>query len=374
MNNKLKQFVVFGITSVVALVICLGVLVVTVNNLYGNTGEAEIKNIINKTELDSTEDVLADYINTLILKTNERFVKTKTYTEVSVSGLKVLSPSEKRSNDEAIFNFAKDKILPAIDSYYEDDFEGTFEKDNSKKLDIAVDQTILNNASFSIGQVDENGESVFDDEGNLVDNEFYYLTYDVVGEKVLGSKNHSEMFSVKEDLFAKEMFIDTVKENCMIDAFEATPDSFTIKAKVNRENDEIQYINVIRSYSVTMDAKFVKDAEVFGDKEISFVYTVTDTYEYSYAGISFVEDEVAIGVDEEYMLNVNAVIDDDSVYTVEFTSSDENIASVDEMGYVKFLIDSQNPVTIAVKLNYLGETFTDTCVVTASEEGGVVNE
>ena len=189
------------------------------------------------------------------------------------------------------------------------------------------------------------------------------------------SKKISEVFSAEDDLSAKRQFIEAVRDDCKIESLEAKPDSFIIKAKVNRANDEIQYINVIRKYIVNLDAEFINNAEFFGRKEISFIYTVTDTYEYSYAGISFVEDEVTIECDEEYMLNVNAIIDDDSDYTVEFSSSDENIATIDEMGYVEVLKNSNEPVTITVKLNYLGETFTDTCIVNVSEEKvGVLNE
>ena len=58
----------------------------------------------------------------------------------------------------------------------------------------------------------------------------------------------------------------------------------------------------------------------------------------------------------------------DSEYSVEFSSSDEDVAFVDEMGYVKGLKNCDVPTIITVKLNYLGETFTDTCVVNVSEE------
>ncbi len=368
MNNKIKQFIVFGVCSVVALALCLGVLVVTVNNSDSETNATENKRIISKTELNSSEDTLVEYINKLVFETNDRFVKTKTYTDVSVSGIKVLNSSEKQDKDEALLNFAKDRMLSAIDSYYAEDFEGSFEKDNSKKLTLILNEKALKNAVFSIGQVDENGESVFDDEGNLVDNEYYYLIYNVDFENQAFNKKISKMFSVEDDISAKEKFIEAVKDNCRIDNFSAKPDSFIIKAKVNRTNDEIQYINVIRKYAITFDAKFINDAELFGEKEITLIYSVTDTYEYSYAGISFVEDEITLGFDEEQMLNVVAVIDNDSEYTVEFSSSDENIVSVDEMGYVKALKNSDVPVTITVKLSYLGETFTDVCVVNVSEE------
>ncbi len=375
MNSKIKQFIAFGACSVVALVLCIGVLIATVNNLGDDTNVTENKTIINKTELDSSKETLVEYINKLVFDTADRFVKTKTYTDISVSDIAVLNSSEAQGKDEALFNFAKDKMLSAIDSFYAEDFEGSFEKVNSKKLALVLNKNLLENADFSIGQVDENGESVFDDEGNLVDSEYYYLTYNIDIENKTYNEKLSEMLSVEDDSSAKEQFIVAVKDNCRIEYFDAKPDSFIIKAKVNRTNDEIQYINVIRRYAVTLNSEFINDAEIFGEKQISFIYTVTDAYEYSYAGISFIEDEITIGIDEEYMLNVNAVIDNDSEYSVEFISSDEDVAVIDEMGYVKILKDSNEPVTVTVKLNYLGETFIDTCIVEVSaEEGGAVNE
>ncbi len=363
MNGKLKQFIAFGVASVVALAVCLVVLVVTVNNLGSDSETTEAKEIVNKTELDSSNETLTEYINKLILKTGGRFVKTKTYTDVSVSDLKVLNASENQNKDEALLKFAKDKMFSAVDGFYSDDLQGSFEKNDSKKLLLVLGKNAVVDADFSIGQVNENGESVFDDEGNLVDSEYYYLTYDIDVKNKSFNKRYYEMLSLNEDLFAKEQFIDAVKDDCKISKFEAKPDSVTIKAKVNRSTDKIEYINVIRDYVITFNAKFINKAEFFGEKYISFIFTATDTYEYSYAGISFVENEVTIEHDEEYMLNVNAVIDDDSEYTVEFISSDENIASVDEMGYVKGLKNCDTPTTITVKLNYLGETFTDTCTV-----------
>ncbi len=368
MNNKIKQFIAFGVCSVVALAVCLGVLVVTVNNLDNSTSAIENKTIISKTELDSSKEILVAYINNLVSKTKGKFIKTKTYTDVSVNDISVSDKFENRNKDEALLDFAKDKILSVIDSYYAEDFEGSFEKEDSKKLALVLNEAIIKNADFSIGQTDENGERIFDDEGNLVDDEFYYLTYHIDTQTKSFNQEVLKILSVENDLSVKKQFIDAVKDNCRINSFFAKPDNFIIKAKVNRANDEIQYINVIKTYEITVSANFINAAEFLGEKEFSFIYTVTDTYEYSYAGISFVENEIIINFDEEKMLNVNAVIDDDSEYTVEFSSSDEDIVSVDEMGYVKCLKKCDVPVTITVKLNYLGETFTDDCIANVSEE------
>ena len=368
MNSKIKQFIAFGVCSVVALALCLGILVITVNNFDSEISETISKQVVSKTELNSSKETLVTYINDIVSDTSGRFVKTKTYTDVSVNDINVLRSAENKENDVSLLNFAKDRMLPVIDNYYAEDFEGTFEKDDSIKLALILNKNSLKNAVFSIGQVDENGESILDDEGNLLDEEYYYLTYEVDIENKSFNKKISEMFSVNADISAKEKFINTVKDDCLINDFDANPENFIIKAKVNRANDEIQYINVIRRYAVKLDAEFINAVKLFGEKEISFIYTITDVYEYSYAGVSFVEDEVDIDQNEEYMLNVSAIIDDDSEYTVEFSSSDENIVSVDEMGYIKALKKCDVPVEITVKLNYLGETFTDTCIVNVCAE------
>ncbi len=368
MNNKIKQFIAFGVCSVVALALCLVVLVVTVNNLDSDSSAVVNKTIINRTELNSSKETLVEYINKIVLRTDDRFVKTKNYTDVSVNDISVLNDAENEDNDEALLNFVKDRMHSTIDSYYAEDFEGCFEKSNSKKPAFILDKNALKNAEFSIGQVDENGESVFDDDGNPVDSEYYFLTYCVDIDNKSYYKKLSEIFSVENDLNAKKQFINDIKDNCKIENFDAKPDSFIIKARVSRENDEIQYINVIRTYNIKFKATFINDAEFFGEKDVSFIYTVTDTYEYSYAGIAFVEDEVTVNINEEQILNVNAIIDNDSDYTVEFLSSDENVAIVDEMGYVKGLKKCDVPATITVKLSYLGEIFTDTCIVNVSED------
>ena len=260
MNYKIKQFIAFGVCSVVALAVCLGVLVVTVNNIDRETASiTENKTIINKTEIDNTKESLTQYINALVLKTSDRFTKTKTYTGIAVEDISVTNSSETKDKDEALLNFAKDRMISIVDGFYAEDFAGAFENDNSKKLSLILDKNMLKNAEFSIGQVDENGKSVFDDEGNLVDNEFYYLTYEVDIENKSNSKKILEIFSAQDDLSAKNQFINAVKDDCLIESFDAKPDSFIIKAKVNRENDEIQYINVIRKISISLTGKGVKN-------------------------------------------------------------------------------------------------------------------
>jgi len=370
-SGKIKQFILFGVCSLLALVLCMVVLVVTVNNLE-DTKKTEEQTVESLTPLSDSEQVLTEYIYSLTNKAfSDKFVKTNSYTDVSVNDdIIVTSNNAISESDSQLFTYFKNKLLSTVDSYFSKDLKGTFEANNSKKTVVDLTGISLKKATFSTGQTDENGASVYDDSGNLVDADFYYVSFVADGESILKNKELSKAFSLKEDKNAGQMFLKDLKDICKVTNANAVAEDFIIEAKINRTDDKIQYIKIIRNYKVSSEAEFINKLQIFGKKEIDFTFSVTDTYEYSYAGISFAEDEIIIGINEEANLSVNAIIDDDSEYTVEFVSSDENIAVVDEMGYVKGLKISDAPATITVKLNYLGETFTDTCIVNVSEEQG----
>lgn len=370
MKDKLKQFILFGACSALALAICMAVLVVTVKNLENDSGSTQATIIENKTQLGNSKADKTDYLMALVNATAGELVKTKTYTSVSVNDLVVTDLADKAQSSTDLFNFVKDKILPVVDSFYPADKTGTFAENNSTKLLLVVNNKSIVNAGYSIGQVNEKGESVYDDSGKLVDEEYYYLAYTLNVDNVLNSKAQSKALGLYNDIKAKSEFISAVKGNCNITDFNAQLTEITLNLKVNRTNDQIVYLDVVKEYSVTFTAEFVESLSALGKKAVAFNYSVTDTYEYSYCGISFTENQITINRNEEYVLNVNAVIDNDSEYTVEFISADDSIVTVDEMGYVKGISASNAPVTITVRLCYLGESFTDTCTVNVTDKNG----
>ena len=156
--------------------------------------------------------------------------------------------------------------------------------------------------------------------------------------------------------------------DCNITFKNVEPQRFVIRAKINRFTDELSNIEIQRNYRVNAGVEFFNTMSVFGVSDVEFIYTVTQVYDYYYAGISFLENSFSAEVGDEISLSVNAVIENDSEYEVQFISSDETIATVDEMGYVQILKDE--PVVITVKLMYLGEVFTDECYInsTSSEQ------
>ncbi len=373
-ENKKKQFIIFGLCSFAALIMCMVTLVVTVSKVEKETGSgSERKAIINKTELSGEKNELSEYIFSLTEYTvNNKFVKVNSYTDVSIDDEKISvfdSQGNGNEEDEELFIYIKNKLLGEIDKEYGEDFEGEFGTayENMPVLDFSSTDNMV--ARMSQGLTDENGETVYNDDGTITDEEFYFISFSYDGEK-LGSDEKLFYQKKTPDI---ESFIENKFSSVMdIKKLSVSEDDFSVNAKIHRETDELSSIEIVRRYNVTAQVNFKGSLGAFGSKSISFQYTVSEKYDYFYAGISFAENEVSLGYGDEVMLNVNAVIEDDSDYTVRFISSDEGIATVDEMGYVKLVKVCDTPAVITVELEYMGEIFTDQCVVKASENKEVL--
>ena len=366
MADKKKQFIIFGLCSFLALVLCLVTLVIVVKQVEkDNAKVSSATDEKSKTELSGDEKQLSEYIYSLTSSAvGDKFVKINKYTDIAVDdgGVMVyLSDGSESGNDAAIFSYAKNYIIPFVDSLYGEDYVGQFGKPYYAMPLVNLDGSEMT-ATYHIGEVDDNGNPVLDDEGNQIDTDYYFITYTVDG-KSISTDTPEEVFGTIENPDIKSALGKELSSVCSINSAEAVAEDFIITLKVNRLTDEISTLSICRNYIVSADVTFKGDLRVFGDKKFVFPYSVTDTYEYFYAGVTLSESEISIEEGKEINLTVNAVIEDNSEYEVEFSSSDESIATVDEMGYVKGIKSSDEPVVITVTLKYMGESFTDTCLV-----------
>ena len=364
-DSKKKQFIIFGLCSFLALVICMVTLVVTVKNLQEDTVETVVSELESKTPLTKDKKVLAEYISTLTKDAVSRdFVKINTYTDVSVDDQSIEITSFNSSGaqqDNKLFAYFKNQLTDDFRNAYPADYQGEFGKRCRVKPLINVAGKDITDALLTTGLTDENGEPVYNDDGTLVDAEYYYITLKV-NPAVIKDTNTFESFKGAGVADVTEINKE-LSAVATLEKTEAEPCEYILNAKVNRVTDEIDYIEIKKVYNVSALCEFKNQLAVFGKKNIEFQYTVTYRCEYLYAGISFLKDEASLEIGEELCLNVNAVIENDSEYAVTFISSDESIATVDEMGYVKGVKSCDVPAVITVRLEYLGEIFTDECKV-----------
>lgn len=368
-QTKKKQFIIFGLCSIVALVLCMVTLVVTVKRIEGDTyQDPSAENKVSATILKNDFATLSDYAKKLTdLTQKNQFVKISSYTDVSVDDSSVkVTDTHGAEVDNSLVIYAKNKIMSTVDSWYGDDFTGKF--GDMLEVRPVVNLTDAENtaSNYTTGLADENGAPVFDDEGVLIDEDFYFVTFKMNGAKA--SIKSADTFRTKALPEVGEMLKKELSTVCKINKSTVAPADFGITLKVNRFTDKIDYLEVTRVYNVMADVSFIGDMSTFGEKSIEFTYKVTEHFDYYYAGISFTNQPLRLDVGEEAVLSVNAVMEDDSDYQVKFISTDESVVVVDEMGYVTALKESEEPVYVTVTLCYMGKIFTDKCPVYVNGE------
>ena len=368
-KSKKNQYLIFALCSLLAVAVCMAVLVVTVRTVEGNTSGTVEYETASKTEIKGETAELLDYLRALTQKTSaDRFIKADTYTDISVDDGSVAVYSSNGDTDRSLLVYAKNKMLGGVDGCYPEDYKGVFGTvyEDMPVIDLPV--SLVADSRFSVGEADADGNPVYNtDTGELIDPDYYFLTL-YLNENAFSDGTVSELFSLDEEKSVAEKFKAELDGKCVIDACDAEIKELKIFAKVNRLTDEILFINFEKTYTVSADVAFKNELEVFGSKKLDFDYKVNKKYEYRYAGISFAQAAVTVAPGDETALTVSAIIENDSDYTVSFASSDEAVAAIDEMGYVKGIRESDTPVTITVTLEYLGETFTDECTVTVSND------
>ena len=373
-SGKKTQFLLFALCSLIAMAVCMGTLVITVNNLDGgSTTTVDSADVPSKTKLSDKTDVLTDYVYDLTeYAVGDDFIKVNSYTDVSVDegSIVVTAPDGASDKDKSIFAYAKNYFIPLADALYGDDVTGVYGENTGIKPVVEFSDIEKIVSSYTEGAVDENGNSILNDDGTVVDSDFYFINFEIDGSSVKTDVEKST-FMVKDLTAGVASIGSKIAPSCEITDAEVTPSDFLVKAKVNRITDKIEYIEIQRNYIVKADYKFIDRLAAFGEKQIEFTYTVTRKFDYFYAGVDVLEDRIIIDEKGEGVLTVNADIEDYSDYTVRFISSDEAIATVDEMGYVTGVKASKTPVTITVELEYLGRVFTDQCTVVVGDADSV---
>ncbi len=368
-KSRKYQYLIFALCSLLAVAACMVVLVVTVRTVEGDTSGTVEYETASKTEIKGETAELLAYLKTLTQKTaDNRFIKADTYTDIWVDDNSVVVYGDGNGTDKSLLVYAKNKMLGGVDGYYPEDYKGIFGTAYKGMPVIDLPDSLISESRFSVGEADENGNPVYNtDTGELIDPDCYFITL-YLNENAVTDGTVFTLFSLDEKQTVADRFKADLAGRCVINGCDLSVKELKIFAKVNRLTDEILYINFEKTYAVNADVTFAGELEVFGSKKIDFDYKVCERYEYRYAGIRFAQNSVTVAPGAETALTVAAVIENDSDYTVTFASSDESVATVDEMGYVKGIKASNTPVTITVTLEYLGETFTDQCTVIINDD------
>ncbi len=356
-KKKKNNVMVFAAGTVIALCVCMAaVLLVAFSLVTEGTYEIKTEPAVMTPQPQTPEAVLSYCLDTV-----NRSEDFKTVTVDSETAVSIENPgytADHGENGTAVMDYIKDDILSVLNTLYPENSKGLFGTKPERIPVLYLTAADLSEAECVVGQTD--------DEGNLKDENYYFTTLKLNADGAYADikSNAAQTFRLESTQAVIDKMKTEFAEIYEADSVTLKAEDFTVKLKTLRENDRISSVTLERSCRVTVKGEWIGKLSVFGTNEMTFTVKITDTYNYRYAGISFNSDEITVEPDSnDTALSVTAVMNDDEDYTVTFASADESRVTVDELGYIKGLKADTEPVTVTVTLQYMGNTFTDTCKV-----------
>lgn len=154
-------------------------------------------------------------------------------------------------------------------------------------------------------------------------------------------------------------------ESISVNTEDFTVESVVYTVTIDRETKRITRVHKTMTVVFDGDAVFTGKLASFGTVKAKAQFVTEEIHNISYAGIRINTSEFNFSKGDYNTLDITAnmaegVADED--WKLEFISSDESIATVDENGQVEAVAEEGEAV-ITARLTYLGQVFEDTCPV-----------
>ncbi len=171
-----------------------------------------------------------------------------------------------------------------------------------------------------------------------------------------------ENFSLRTEKEISALTSQVFDDTLIINDTNVKYNKFKIIYKVNRLTDEITSLRYIKEMSVTSDVTFTGKFQQLGEKKISFNITETDNFSFTWPSLSLNEEILVIEPKKSDNLLATLTCVDPLSMTVNWTSSDESVATVDSEGYIHTTKNTGETV-ITATFDFLGKTYSDSCTV-----------
>lgn len=348
-DEKKKKLIIKLIVAILTLIFLGGIgLGVYSLLLTPSTGELadSLRSPVSAAPASKDEAVL--YFQQLLSKENDgNKTKIRYSTSADVPDDSISDDSPDSYLDDTLKYIKNDIVSRAADMY--GSYDGAFGEAFTDKL-VACGFTAGDLASFECTDDNEDGlrhlTLVFKDSPYpLAEDSVLYSCFDMRSAPDVAKKLSDDLSS-----FAK---IEDSVIKCS---------GFTITAAVDKYTDELSYIDYIRNYDAQIRLLFEKwPVEQLGSRTVSFKYSAKLAYNFTRAGVSLSEHELWLEKGDSRRLEAKRTVDGDTKVT--WSSSNPDVVEIDEDGYVFGKSVSDTPVTISASIEYLGNTYTDSCPV-----------
>lgn len=264
----------------------------------------------------------------------------------------------------AVLKYVKGSFADALTESSYENYDGSFGTDAADKLIkplfSAAEATL---SACYIGESEDDGTPLLDDDGNQKNTQNYYFKFRFA-ESPLPASEHNILYGNFNLAPVQDIIDGVIADNAeyfTVDSYNVMCRGFAIDADSNRFTGNLNYICYTRSYDITADITFTGECAAYGAHTVNFTAVAKQEYFFSWAGIELDCESITLDKGDSQQLKAYRTADED--LTVTWTSSNPEIATVDQEGYVKGKAHSAQPVTVTATVEYLGNTYTDSCEV-----------
>lgn len=358
-STKRKQVLVIFLVLVVLLSACSVSVVYYVKN-YISEGVVEDAPVALPSKSDIPDkDGFPYYLSDLLIAPtgDSNVVKTDFSTDVSIDKDSITFDGKANSD---VVKYIVGSLSGKICEYYSS-HEGDFGDNFNFNPDFPLKSESISLIDFKQGEVNPEDENTANEE------DFYYFTVEAVNGLADENKAENLRFYSSENLKSSIIKVtDSFAEMLEADNLEVNGGAIKVEGKTDRLKDKLQSLKLSADYDVKLNISFKGDYAQLGSCAISFKLTVTENYNYSWAGVEIEKDTMYLTLNAEDTLPLAVKLSDKATrkdYKIHFESENDKQVSVDKDGNIKGLRLSDKPVKVTVVFEYLGAVYTDSCDV-----------
>ncbi len=193
-------------------------------------------------------------------------------------------------------------------------------------------------------------------------NKKYRNEYTVIPTIAVNEKTLSSNFNQRSPEEAKALCGDALNGLADIEKLDIAYEELKIVYRVQRLTDKITYLDYSKKMAVNANAVFLDKYASLGKVNTAFVIEENNSFSFTWPGLELSAHEMTVEPKGTNNLLATLTCTDPKIPTVNWSSSDENILTVDEEGYFK-AGKTEGEAIITASFEFNGQTYTDKCKV-----------
>ena len=169
-------------------------------------------------------------------------------------------------------------------------------------------------------------------------------------------------FAPKTDEEIRALIGDGLDAVLDIDKIDITNDKLEVNFRINRETGELTYFEYKKDMTVKSDVAFKGNYESIGKTDAQFKMTEKNKNSFTWPSLALSADRMVIEPKKSDNLTATLTCADPTKPVVTWTTSDENVVTIDDEGYMK-AAKQPGKATITATFEFLGKTYSDTCEI-----------